>query len=220
MCFTVLLLILFLFCGFLFYCKRLFLLISFFVCSLLLYRNIIDFCILILYLMGFPGTQVVKNSLANARDVGSIPGSGRSLGGGNDISLQYSCLGNPMDRGAQWATVHGVTKSWTQLSMQTHPRLYLTASLNFFISAKSLFSRLGGVSYIQKMSSANTNIFSSSFPIWMPHMSFSFLISMGRNFNTVQNKSVESGHPCLIPNLWRSFQSLNTNNNVSCGFYG
>ena len=95
------------------------LLISFFVCSLLLYRNIIDFCILILYLMGFPGTQVVKNSLANARDVGSIPGSGRSLGGGNDISLQYSCLGNPMDRGAQWATVHEVTKSRMRLSM--HP---------------------------------------------------------------------------------------------------
>ena len=57
----------------------------------------------------------------------------------------------------------------------------------------------------KKMSSANTNFFSSSFPIWMPHMSFSFLLSMGRNFNTVQNKRGESGHPCLIPNLWRKF---------------
>ena len=69
--------------------------------------------------MGFPGTQVVKNSLANARDVGSIPGSGRSLGGGNDISLQYSCLGNPMDRGAQWAAVHGVTKE-SDMTEQLH----------------------------------------------------------------------------------------------------
>ena len=46
----------------------------------------------------------------------SIPGSGRSPGEGNGTSLQYSGLENPMDRGAWWATVHGVTKSWTQLS--------------------------------------------------------------------------------------------------------
>ena len=57
---------------------------------------------------------VVKNPLANAgdeRDVGSIPGSGRSPGGGHNKPLQYSCLGNPMDRGIQ-----GVAKNWTQLS--------------------------------------------------------------------------------------------------------
>ena len=61
---------------------------------------------------------MVKNLPANARDacdVGSIPGSGRSLGGGNEDPLQYSCLGNPMDRGAWRATVHGVTKSRTLL---------------------------------------------------------------------------------------------------------
>ena len=49
----------------------------------------------------------------NAGDLGLIPGSGRSLGGGCDNPLQYSCLENPMDRGAWWATVHGVAKSWT-----------------------------------------------------------------------------------------------------------
>ena len=49
----------------------------------------------------------------DAGDVGSIPGSGRSSGGGHGNSLQYSCLGNSMDREAWWATVHGVTKSWT-----------------------------------------------------------------------------------------------------------
>ena len=49
---------------------------------------------------GFPGGSVVKNPLANAGDAGSIPGSGRYPGEGNGNTLQYSCLGNPMDRGA------------------------------------------------------------------------------------------------------------------------
>ena len=49
----------------------------------------------------------------NAGDLGSTPGSGRSPGEGNGNPLQYSCLENHMDRGAWWATVHGVTKSWT-----------------------------------------------------------------------------------------------------------
>ena len=53
---------------------------------------------------------MVKNSLANAGDTTSIPGLGRSPEEGNGNPLQYSCLGNPMNRGAWWATVHGVTK--------------------------------------------------------------------------------------------------------------
>ena len=53
----------------------------------------------------------VKNPLANAGDMGSIPASERSFGEGNDNPFQYSCPGNPMDRGAWWATVHGVAKS-------------------------------------------------------------------------------------------------------------
>ena len=65
---------------------------------------------------GFPGGSVIKNPPANAGDSGSIPRSGRSPGGGNGNPLQYSCLGSPMDRGAWWATVHGVTKSRTKLS--------------------------------------------------------------------------------------------------------
>ena len=60
-------------------------------------------------LLGFPGGSVVKNPPANAGDVGSIPGLGRSPGKGNGNPLQYSCLENLMDRGAWWATVHGVT---------------------------------------------------------------------------------------------------------------
>ena len=63
---------------------------------------------------------MVKNPPANAGDLGSIPGGGAGLGksseGGNGNPFQYSCLENPMDRGAWQATVHGVQKSWTQIS--------------------------------------------------------------------------------------------------------
>ena len=73
-----------------------------------------------------PGVSQVapalKNLAANAgdvRDTSSIPGWGRSSGGGNRNLLQYSCLENPIDRGAWWATVHGVTKSQTRLNTHT-----------------------------------------------------------------------------------------------------
>ena len=68
---------------------------------------------------GFLVDAMVKNLPANAGDAvdaGLIPGLGRSPGEGNGNPLQYSCLGNPMDRGAWQATVHGVTKNQTQLS--------------------------------------------------------------------------------------------------------
>ena len=63
-----------------------------------------------------PGGSEDKASACNAGDPGSIPGLGRSPGEGNGNPLQYSCLENPMDRGAWWATVHGVAKSRTRLS--------------------------------------------------------------------------------------------------------
>ena len=68
---------------------------------------------------GFPGGSVVKNlpaSSGDARDVGSIPGLGRSAGVGNGNPLQYSCLENSTGRGGWWVTVHGVAKSQTRLS--------------------------------------------------------------------------------------------------------
>ena len=77
----------------------------------LLLKSIVD--------LGLPGGSAVKNPPANAgdtRDVGLIPESGRSPREGYGNSLQHSCLGNSMDREAWWATVHGVTKSQTQLS--------------------------------------------------------------------------------------------------------
>ena len=61
-------------------------------------------------LVGFPGGSVVENQPLNAGDMGSIPGSGRSPGEGNGHPVQYSCLGNPMDRGAWRATFHGAAK--------------------------------------------------------------------------------------------------------------
>ena len=64
----------------------------------------------------FPGSSVSKESACNAGDQGSIPRSGGSPGEGNGNPLQYSCLENSMDRGAWWATVHGDTKSQTQLT--------------------------------------------------------------------------------------------------------
>ena len=69
--------------------------------------------------VGFPGGSAGKESACNSGDtgdMGSIPGLGRSPGERNGNPLQYSCLGNPMDRGAWWATVHGVKKSQKQLS--------------------------------------------------------------------------------------------------------
>ena len=73
--------------------------------------------------MGFQGATMVKHLPANVgdtTDAGSTPGSVRSPRAGNGNPLQYFCLENPVDRGAQWATVHGVAKSQTQLSTHMH----------------------------------------------------------------------------------------------------
>ena len=90
---------------------------------------------------------VVKNMPANTkdiRDVGSIPGSGRSLGGGHGNPLQYSCLENPMGRGAWQATVHGVSQSQTRLSdlacthACTHPSSLLADSGRLYWSLNTV----------------------------------------------------------------------------------
>ena len=87
---------------------------------------------------------VVKNLPANAgdmRDAGSIPGWGRSPGGGHDNPLQYSCLENPMDRGAWWATVHGIAQSRTRLKqLSTHACnvLHMSTLCSFLLQSSSL----------------------------------------------------------------------------------
>ena len=65
---------------------------------------------------GFPGDSDGKESAYSVGDPSLIPGSGRSSGEGNGNPFQYSCLENPMDGGAWWATVHEIAKSWTWLS--------------------------------------------------------------------------------------------------------
>ena len=79
---------------------------------------------ILLFLMASPVALVIKNPPANAgnsRDAGSTPGLGRSPDEGHGNPLQSTCLENPMDIGAWWATVHGVAKSWTCLS--THKQV-------------------------------------------------------------------------------------------------
>ena len=66
--------------------------------------------------IGLLGGSDGKESACSVGDLCLIPGLGRSPEEGNGNPLKYSCLENPMDRGAQWATVHGVAKSWTQPS--------------------------------------------------------------------------------------------------------
>ena len=82
--------------------------------------------------MGFPGGSAVKNPPANAGDAGSIPRLGRSPGEGNGNSLQYSCLENPMDRGACQVTVHAVERAGHDSATKPPPRdvcLYLSNDL-------------------------------------------------------------------------------------------
>ena len=75
-----------------------------------------DSAVVIIWVHGFPGGSDSKESACSAGNLGSIPGWGRSPGGGHGNPLQYSGLENPMDSGAWWATVHGVIKSRTQWS--------------------------------------------------------------------------------------------------------
>ena len=89
---------------------------------------------------GFPGGSEVKESACSAGDLGSIPGLGKSPGEGNGNPLQYSCLENPMDGGAWWATVHGVAKSQTRLSDFTAQVQFMLWNMPsvLFCSVKSL----------------------------------------------------------------------------------
>ena len=80
------------------------------------YLIVVLICMFLVHNEGFPGGSVVKNPPANAKHPGLIPGLGRFPGEINGNPLQYSCLGNPMDREAWWATVHGITKELDTLS--------------------------------------------------------------------------------------------------------
>ena len=82
-----------------------------------------------LHVESFPGGSVVKNMPASTGDVGSIPGSGRSPGEAKGNPLQYSCLGNPMDRGAWWATVRGLQRVGHDLMTKQQLNCFLKINL-------------------------------------------------------------------------------------------
>ena len=86
--------------------------------------------------MGFPGGSGSKESACSVGDPDSIPGLGKSHGEGNGNPLQYSCLENPMDRGAWQTIAHGVAKSWTCLNEYVHLCPYFLNNhfvINFFV---------------------------------------------------------------------------------------
>ena len=83
--------------------------------------------------MGFPGGSDGKAPVRNMGDLGSIPALGRSPGEGNCTTIQYPCLENPMDGGAWWAIVHGVTKSQTQLRDITFTFIFHCTDTQHFV---------------------------------------------------------------------------------------
>ena len=131
--------------------------------------------------MDFPGSSDGKASAYNAGDPGSIPGSGRSPGEGNGNPLQYSCLENPMDPGAWWATIHGVAKSRTRLSdfqFHFHFGLPVVAQTvkNLPIVRESQVRSLGWEDPLEKEMATHSHILAWKIP-WVEE--FGRLQSMG-----------------------------------------
>ena len=83
--------------------------------------------------LGFPGGSDGKESACHVEDLGSVPGLGRSSGEGIGYPLQYSCLENPMDSEAWWATVHSIIKNWTRLSTAQYKILSIIARATQYI---------------------------------------------------------------------------------------
>ena len=125
-------------------------------------------------------SQVVKNLLVSARDMRHLnltAGPGRSPGGGRDNPLQYSCLENPMDRGAWWATVHSVTKNWTQLSNQ---HLHFPQVTPFYREESKYFGELRYFCKVTKSLSESESCSVVSNSLW-PQWLYSSWNSPGHN---------------------------------------
>ena len=95
---------------------------------------------------GFPGGSVVKTLPGNAGDASSIRGPGRSPGKGNGNPLQYSCLENPMDRGAWWATVHGAAKEMDMTERVNSNCSLLRRMILYWVGAHAVCSRYSAAS--------------------------------------------------------------------------
>ena len=131
--------------------------------------------------IGFPNGSVVKILPASAGDVGDaslIPGLGRSLGGGNGNLLQYSCLENSMNRGAWWATVHGITKvghDWA--TKHTHTHIH---SSNF--SKKLLKTRHWSLPVLCLIKWCDLNVIPSCYWAWISDILTSQCLSLSSRF--------------------------------------
>ena len=121
---------------------------------MLFFYNELILCVSPSAFQGFPDGATGKESTCNSGDTGdmdSIPGSRRSPGVGNGNPLKYSCLGNPMDRGTWWATVHGDVKSQTQLSNWAHTHTHTPKGQRRVISGKGrTFLALNDLVLLQK----------------------------------------------------------------------
>ena len=133
--------------------------------------------------MSFPGGSDGKASACNVGDRGSIPGLGRSPGEGNGNPLQYSCLENPMEGGAWWATVHGVAKSRTGLSDFTSQHLIGSAS------SKVGFSWAQSTSYVFLILWIDSCCFPRVVCLWMYYRIFICLLFC---FSSSDHSSVDS----------------------------
>ena len=117
----------------------------------------------VLLIVGFPGGSDDNEYPCNVGEPGSVPGLGRSPGEVNGNPLQYSCLENPMDRGAWQSTVHGVAKSWTQLSNFTITAYLLTKYYFFFFKESQVLDFKCFHSSLQPWSWFNTVILDKLF---------------------------------------------------------
>ena len=108
-------------------------------------KNLFFFLVSAPRVLGFPHSSVGKESVCNAGEPASIPGSGRSPGEGNGNPLQYSCLEIPMGRGTWWATVHGVTRVGHDLATKPpnhhHPE-HPVLPLYQIVVAANVFSKI------------------------------------------------------------------------------
>ena len=120
------------------------------------------FCTVLCILTSLGGSEF-KASACNAGDLGSIPGLGRSPGEGNGNPLQYSCLENPMDRGAWWATVHGIAKSRTRLSVFTSLHFTSVYSYHRFLISSASVRSLPFLSFIVPIFALNIPLVSLIF---------------------------------------------------------